>query len=139
MSLYLWKGEFYLSKDSETCLLLPGPLRNMNAFVNALPFVLYSPPSKCCHLRKLLKAGASLLPACLRNTNQNKITLHTPTNTLCIPQDKSPRNPFLETKTFCAEFRKKKLNCDIALELTSFISVTRWRQAPCSPLGQGNV
>lgn len=39
--LSVWKGEFCLSEDSETCLLLPGALRNINVFVNVFPFVLY--------------------------------------------------------------------------------------------------
>lgn len=39
--LSLWNSEFYLSEDSETCLLLPKALRNMNAFVKGFLFILY--------------------------------------------------------------------------------------------------
>lgn len=88
--------------------------------------------------KQFLKARANYLPECLPITNHNRITLYTPPTPYVLPKI-NPSQSILEGKTFCAKFRKKQLNCNIVLELTSFISVTSWRQAPCSLLGQGNV
>jgi len=91
--------------------------------------------SEVLHPQKaLLKARPTFsLPVC--NTSHNGITLHTP---YVFPKIKSSQSIF-GGKMFCAEFRKKKLNCNTAFQLTSFVSVTSWRRAPCSMLGQGNV
>lgn len=55
-----WKGELHLNEDSETCLLLPEALRNLNAFVNLFP---YWSPSKCCFEETVLKNRSQ--PPCL--------------------------------------------------------------------------
>lgn len=73
--------------------------------------------------KQFLKARANFLPECLPNTNHNMVTLYTPTTPYVFPKIKSSQS-ILGGKTFCAKFRKKQFNCNIVLELTSFISVT---------------